>query len=105
MDLRGSHQAGQMSEAEQATLSVLQQRAENAEVICIVRPLSDPRAKSEIIVLDRASPRFLRELASEQSVQQGRQLTTMQTPRPLVPVQFPGEQNAPPSENLRNPRP
>jgi len=50
---------------------------QGAEVICIVRSLRDPRAKSDVIVLDRASPEFLAKLAAEQGVQQDRQLTGM----------------------------
>jgi hypothetical protein len=46
-----------------------------AEVICIVRSLRDPRAKSNVIVLDRASPDFLAKLTAEKSVQENRQLT------------------------------
>lgn len=60
---------------ESATLAEIGQRSEGAEVICIVRSLSDPRAKSEIIVLDRASPEFVKQLASERKVQQSRHLT------------------------------
>jgi len=49
--------------------------AEGAEVICIVRSLTDPQAKSQIIVLDKASPAFLNRLASEARVQDERHLT------------------------------
>ncbi len=48
---------------------------QGAEVICIVRSLRDPRAKSDVIVLDKASPEFLAKLAAERGVQQNRQLT------------------------------
>lgn len=48
---------------------------DSAEVICIVRSLDDPRAKSNVIVLDRASPDFLAKLTKEQSVQENRRLT------------------------------
>ena len=34
-------------------------------MICIVRPLADPQAKSEIFVLDRVSPDFMKHLANE----------------------------------------
>ncbi len=51
---------------------------QGAEVICIVRSLNDPRAKSDVIVLDRASPEFLSKLAAEHSVQENRQLTGLQ---------------------------
>lgn len=67
---------------EAAALAEVRRRSSGAEVICIVRPLSDPRAKSEIIVLDRASPEFLEQLTSEQRVQDARHLTSLrQRPR------------------------
>ncbi|HET6882648.1 MAG TPA: trypsin-like peptidase domain-containing protein, partial [Pirellulales bacterium] len=64
-----------MTPQEAATLAEVGRRSQGAEVICIVRSLSDPRAKSEIIVLDRASPEFVKQLASETNVQQRRRLT------------------------------
>ena len=51
---------------EVATLAELRDKARNAEVICIVRP-TDPHAKSEIIVLDKASPAFLKQLGDSQA--------------------------------------
>jgi thiol-disulfide isomerase/thioredoxin len=54
--------------------------ARDAEVICIVRPHADPRAKSEIIVLDRATPGFLDWLATEQRTQSSRQMTSLHRP-------------------------
>jgi thiol-disulfide isomerase/thioredoxin len=65
-----------LSPQEQATLGEIGRRSEGAEVICIVRSLSDPRAKSEIIVLDRASPDFVKQLASERRSQDSRHLTS-----------------------------
>jgi thioredoxin len=64
-----------MTRQEAATLAEIGRRSQGAEVICIVRSLNDPRAKSEIIVLDRASPEFVKQLASERHVQQQRHLT------------------------------
>lgn len=80
-----------LSPQEAATLAEIGRRSEGAEVICIVRSLSDPRAKSEIIVLDRASPDFVKQLASEQKVQQLRHLTVHKsaTARPAVPRKRP----------------
>jgi len=51
-----------LSDREQAALDEIRRRSGDAEVICIIRPLDQPDAKSEIIVLDRASPRFLEQL-------------------------------------------
>jgi hypothetical protein len=66
----------QLSARERAALSEIQKHAGGAEVICVIRPLDDPRAKSEIIVLDNASPAFLEQLASERNVQDARHLTS-----------------------------
>jgi len=71
---------GGLSDAERATLAQLKQRSDSAEVICIVRSLSDPQAKSEVIMLDRASSAFLRQLAVDREAQEGRQLTSMTVP-------------------------
>ena len=67
---------------EAATLAELRQKARGAEVICIVRPLSDPHARSEIIVLDKASPEFLQKLADEHrsEVEASRRLTSLEVP-------------------------
>lgn len=62
---------------EAAALAEIRRRSAGAEVICIVRSLNDPRAKSEIIVLDRASPEFLEQLTSEQRVQEARHVTSL----------------------------
>jgi len=66
----------EMSADEAAAIGELRRLAEAAEVICIVRPLSDPRAKTEIIRLDRASPAFVEQLTAEFRVQQERHLTS-----------------------------
>jgi hypothetical protein len=67
---------------------------EDAEVICIVRSLSDPRGKSRVIVLDKASAGFMRQLEAEEQGQGGRPATRPETgrspttaARPRVPVQ------------------
>jgi hypothetical protein len=52
-----------MSPAERATLEELQNRMQDNEVICIVRPLNNPNAKSEIIVLNHASPQFVEQIS------------------------------------------
>jgi len=51
---------------EVAALEEIRRRmGEGAEVICVIRSLSDPHAPSEILVLDRASPAFLQQLAED----------------------------------------
>jgi len=71
-----------MTADETAAMGELRRLAEAAEVICIVRPLSDPRAKTEIIRLDHASPEFVEQLTAEVRVQQGRHLTSYDEPAP-----------------------
>jgi thiol-disulfide isomerase/thioredoxin len=74
---------------EAAALAELREKARGAEVICIVRPLANPDAKSEIIVLDKASKQFLDQLAIEQNGQSSRQLTSLETPRERPPCAVP----------------
>jgi thiol-disulfide isomerase/thioredoxin len=66
-----------LSASEQAALAEVQKRGDGAEVICIVRSLSNPQAKSEVIMLDRASSAFLKQLASDRQAQDARHLTSM----------------------------
>lgn len=66
-----------LSASEQAALDQLRNQSPGAEVVCIVRSIDNPRAKSEIIVLDNASPAFLQQLASEQQRQGARHLTSL----------------------------
>jgi hypothetical protein len=56
----------------------------DAEVICIIRPLAKQDAKSEIVVLNRASNAFLTQLAAERNVQDSRHLTSHDVPRPAA---------------------
>ncbi len=66
-----------LSASEQAALAEVQKRGDGAEVICIVRSLSNPQAKSEVIMLDRASSAFLQQLSSDRQAQDARHLTSM----------------------------
>jgi thiol-disulfide isomerase/thioredoxin len=60
-----------------------------AEVVCIIRSLTDPRAKSQVVVLDRATPQFLQQLADDRRRQEARTTTSFETSiaerAPLVP--------------------
>ncbi len=71
--------ATRLTPDEIATLAELREKAKGAEVICIVRPL-DPKAKSEIIVLDKASPAFLEKLGATTPSDRPRQLTSLAEP-------------------------
>jgi hypothetical protein len=69
-----------------AALAELRKVADGAEVICIVRPLANPQAKSEVIMLDRASPAFLQQLSADRHAQQSRHLTSLNVPAPTQPT-------------------
>ena len=73
----------ELSPLEQAALDeIRRQLKDGAEVVCIIRPRNKPDAKSEVIMLDRASPEFLERLAAERRRQDGRRETSLETPRP-----------------------
>lgn len=76
---QASQPATALSAVEEAALSEIRGRSANAEVICIIRP-KDPTVKSEVIVLDKASPRFIEKL-THQGRRSGQQLTSLQVPR------------------------
>ncbi len=71
-----------LAAAEEAALRELdRRRREGAEVICIIRDPANPGGKSEIFVLNDASPAFLRALAKKQEAQKGGpQLTSFEVP-------------------------
>lgn len=55
--------SGGLSVEEQAALEEIRRRGgDGAEVICVIRSRNNPEARSEIIVLDKASPAFLQQL-------------------------------------------
>jgi len=72
-----------LSPAEAAMLHEVRQKAAGAEVVCIVRP-GDPRAKSEVVVLDRASPELLAQLTNDRQRQDSRLTTSLETPTPTT---------------------
>jgi hypothetical protein len=63
--------------AQTAAVAEMVESADGAEVICIVRSLSHPDAKTEVIMLDRASTDFLRQLAADRQSQEARHLTSL----------------------------
>ncbi len=72
-----------MSPQEQAALDEIRRNLKDgAEVICVIRPRNNPTAKSQVIMLDRASPEFLERLAAERRLQDGCRETSLETPRP-----------------------
>jgi thiol-disulfide isomerase/thioredoxin len=67
---------GELTPDERALLSELR-AAGGTEVICLVRSLDDPQAKSRVFQINRASPAFWRELADGGPSMHGRKLTSL----------------------------
>jgi hypothetical protein len=68
---------------EQAALEEIRHRLkEGAEVVCVIRSRRDLQSKSEVIMLDKASPEFIQQLAAETQLQKGRQETSLELPGP-----------------------
>jgi len=62
--------------AHAAAIADLAGGRDGAEVICIVRPLDHPGAKSDVFVIDKPSAEFLDRLSAERRRQEDRQLTS-----------------------------
>jgi len=75
---------GPMSPRDRAALEEIAERSGEAEVICIIRPLDDPQAKSEILVLNRASAAFVARLAEAAQRGEERRLTSLEVRRPTA---------------------
>ncbi|MEX2141266.1 MAG: trypsin-like peptidase domain-containing protein [Pirellulales bacterium] len=69
--------AAKLSNEERALLEELR-GAQGAEVICLVRALDDPQAKSRVFQINRASAAFWRELAGHSADDSGRKLTSLE---------------------------
>jgi len=71
--------------AGRTAVAELERGADGAEVICIVRTLGNPQARSEVIKLDRASAAFLQQLAADHRAQEARHLTSVRGRNPRAP--------------------
>ncbi len=59
-----------------------------AEVICIVRSLDNPRAASEVVIINRASPKFVQYLRNEVSTQPRKTSRSVRWQDQLSPAQL-----------------
>jgi thiol-disulfide isomerase/thioredoxin len=64
-------------------LAELVNSAGPAEVVCVIRPIDRPRDATRVVVINRASPRFLSYLSGEVDLQSGVQKTALQKPKGL----------------------
>lgn len=80
-----------------AVLEKVRSAAGDAEVICIIKPLKDPHAMSEIVVVDRASQDLLRQLAAERRSQTAKRVTPVDVAPTAAsqPTQLPPTQSRP----------
>ena len=69
---------GEEPEAEEAIRTALEQAGE-AEIVCIIRPINKPRAASRVVILNRASRRFVDYLSDELEADDIRPTTLTQT--------------------------
>lgn len=121
LDLNRNATRTQLAEQERATLDEMRRwKAEGAEVICIIRSRRDPRASSQIIVLDQVSPDFLKELAGEAQSHNRQHLTSLEISRcgsatagsaappvelPRPPETFPDHQSSRPAPAIVSDQP
>jgi thiol-disulfide isomerase/thioredoxin len=56
--------------------------AAEAELVCVIRPISDPTARSKVVMLHRAPAELLQHIAQEQQKQDSRALTGLRVTRP-----------------------
>ena len=76
-----------LSRAEQAALDEIRQSLDDgAEVVCVIRSRTDPRARSQIIMLDRASDAFLDALAAEADRRAGPGSASLTASQPAPPA-------------------
>jgi hypothetical protein len=76
-----------LAPAEQAALEEIRRKLKDgAEVVCVIRSRNNAGAKSEVIMLDRASPEFLKQLAAESRPHDMPYPTSLEIPRPRKPI-------------------
>ncbi len=95
-------------------LAELVQSAGPAEVVCVIRPIDRPRDATRVVVINRASPRFLSYLSGEVDLQSGVQKTALKKPKGLpladaasvaVPDEFVSEDSSGKTAAAREPAP
>jgi hypothetical protein len=53
---------------------------EEAEVVCVLRPVHNPYGEAKVVVLSRATPEFMAQLEKAQALQDSRSSTSMTLP-------------------------
>ena len=77
----------ELAAGEQAAMDEIQRRLkEGSEVICVIRNSRDPKAKSEVLMLDHASPALLYRLDGRGRLYKTLQPTSLEVPRERTPI-------------------
>ena len=77
----------EFSSSEQAVLEEIHRKLrEGSEVVCIIRDRNDPKSKSEVITLDRASPVFVNQLARDAQGPVATHETALELAKPRTPI-------------------
>jgi hypothetical protein len=72
-----------MNPGEQAALEEIQRHLKDgAEVVCVIRPRNAPGAKSEVIMIDKASPELVKQLSAASQNKDSIQRTSLDVARP-----------------------
>lgn len=72
-----------LNPGEQAALDEIHRHLKDgAEVICVIRPRNNPGAKSEVIMIDKASPEMVRQLSAEAQASNAVRCTSLDVARP-----------------------
>jgi thiol-disulfide isomerase/thioredoxin len=75
--------AAGLNAGEQAALDEIHRHLKDgAEVICVIRPRNNPGAKSEVLMIDKASPELVRQLSAEAQGSNPVRCTALDVARP-----------------------
>jgi thiol-disulfide isomerase/thioredoxin len=75
--------SGGLNPGEQAALDEIHRHLKDgAEVVCVIRPRNEPGAKSEVIMIDKASQELIRQLSAAAQGKDGVLRTSLEVARP-----------------------
>ncbi len=87
----GQKEPAAYAAGDEAAIREALEQAGEAEIVCIIRPIHQPRAASRVVILNRASRRFVAYLSDELDSQQDIHETTLtkkdEKPRPPAKTQ------------------
>lgn len=75
---------GSVLSSDEESLRETLREAGHAEIVCVIRPINQPRSASKVVVINRASPRFVSYLTDEVNAQDQVQPTTLNVPEEIA---------------------